>query len=778
MMDQISHYKILEKIGEGGMGIVYRAEDTRLKRIVAIKFLPRQAVMHEEDKARFVREARASALLDHSNICTVYEIDEIEGQTFIVMAYLEGILLKDKIKNEKFSVDDALNIGVQLADGLSEAHAKGIIHRDIKASNIMISSKGQAKIMDFGLAKSSQLTQITTSGTRMGTVAYMSPEQAKGAEADFRSDIWSLGVVLYEMLSGKLPFPGENIHAVMYAILNEEPIPVLNLRADIPPELAWIIRKAMTKDLNSRYQGMKEMLSDLRTLKKDTGSLLTETLPTYIRQKGKKPKLFRITAIAAVLVIVAAVSFILLNKISPPSQKSIAVLPFKDLSQERDQEYFCDGMTEAIIGNLSKIEGFRVISRTSVMRYKNTEKNIKEIGKELGVSAILEGSVQREEHQLRLTAQLINVEDDSHIWSEIYNRRLQSVFEVQDELSKSIAKALEIKLTPQNIEEFAKNRTTSVEAYEYYLKGIFHINNKYINSGSEPDFEAGIEFFSKSIELDTKYALAYYGLAWAYEARYVFTRDEKFRDLVIENCKKAFQFEPGLPEANAAIGWVYFERKDYDNGYKSFKKALSSKISNSEIYHMSAVFLEGLGLHEQAIKMNDRALELDPIYLYTYVNRAWDYIAIGDLESAQKDYETARKLAPKNASILRGSSYLATMMGDYVLSENFIREADKIETGKTGAVKALLMAIRDKNKEALKLLKDDRILALLGMKNEALGYLEKTIEKGGYKEYQYSYPALLNSVFYRSLKNDVRYKHILEAQKKLYESRLKKYGDL
>jgi serine/threonine protein kinase/Flp pilus assembly protein TadD len=777
-MDQISHYKILEKIGEGGMGVVYKAEDTRLKRIVAIKFLPRQAVMREEDKARFVREARASALLDHSNICTVYEIDEIEGQTFIVMAYLEGILLKDKIKKEKLSIDDALNIGVQIADGLSEAHAKGIVHRDIKSSNIMISSKEQAKIMDFGLAKSSQLTQITTSGTRMGTVAYMSPEQAKGEEADFRSDIWSLGVVLYEMLSGKLPFPGENIHAVMYAILNEEPIPVQNLRTDIPPELAWIIRKAMTKDLNSRYQGMKEMLSDLRALKKDTGSLLTETIPTYVGQKAKKPKLVQIAVLVAVFLIAATVIFILLNKISPPSQKSIAVLPFKDLSQDKDQEFFCDGMTEAIIGNLSKIEGFRVISRTSVMRYKNTEKNIKEIGKELSVSAILEGSVQREDHLLRLTAQLINVEDDSHIWSEIYNRRLQSVFEVQDELSKSIAKALKIKLTPQNIEEFAKNRTTSVEAYEYYLKGIFYINSKYINSGNDPDFEAGVEFFNKAIALDAKYALAYYGLAWAYEARYVFTRDEKFRNLVIDNCKKAFQFEPDLPEANAAIGWVYFERKDYDNAYKSFKTALSSKTSNSEIYHMSAVFLEGLGLHEQAIKMNKRALELDPLYLYTYVNRAWDYIATGDLESAQKDYEAARKLAPKNASILRGSSYLTIMMGDYASSERFIAEAEKIEPGKAGKVKALLSAARSKNKEALKLFQDDRIFALLGMKKEALNYIEQTIKKGGYNEYQYSYPALQNSVFYRSLKNDARYKNILEVQKKLYESRLKKYGDL
>jgi serine/threonine protein kinase/Flp pilus assembly protein TadD len=777
-MDQISHYKILEKIGEGGMGVVYKAEDTRLKRIVAIKFLPRQAVMHDEDKARFVREARASALLDHSNICTVYEIDEIEGQTFIVMAYLEGILLKDKIKKEKLSIDDALNIGVQIADGLSEAHAKGIVHRDIKSSNIMISSKEQAKIMDFGLAKSSQLTQITTSGTRMGTVAYMSPEQAKGEEADFRSDIWSLGVVLYEMLSGKLPFPGENIHAVMYAILNEEPIPVQNLRTDIPPELAWIIRKAMTKDLNSRYQGMKEMLSDLRALKKDTGSLLTETLPTYIRQKRKTPKLFRIIAVAAALLIIVGISFILLSRISPPSQKSIAVLPFKDLSQEKDQEFFCDGMTEAIIGNLSKIEGFRVISRTSVMRYKNTEKNIKEIGKELSVSAILEGSVQREDHLLRLTAQLINVEDDSHIWSEIYNRRLQSVFEVQDELSKSIAKALEIKLTPQNIEEFAKNRTTSVEAYEYYLKGIFYVNSKYINSGNDPDFEAGVEFFNKAIALDSKYALAYYGLAWAYEAKYVFTRDEKFRNLVIENCKKAFQFKPDLPEANAAIGWVYFERRDYDNAYKSFKKALASKTSNSEIYHMSAVFLEGLGLHEQAIKMNNRAIELDPIYLYTYINRAWDYIVTGDLKSAQKDYEMARKLAPRNVGVLRGSSYLATMMGNYALSEKFIMEADEIETGKTVAAKALLMAARNKNKEALKLLKDDRILALLGMKNEALDYLGKTIENGGYKEYQYSYLALLNSVFYRSIKDDIRFKQILAAQKKIHESRVKKYGNL
>jgi serine/threonine protein kinase/Tfp pilus assembly protein PilF len=775
---KISHYKILEKIGEGGMGEVYKAEDTKLKRIVALKFLPRKATMSEEDSSRFIHEARAAATLDHPNICTVHEINEVEEQTFIAMGYIEGELLKDKIGRGSLSQDDILDIAIQLADGLAEAHENKIVHRDIKSSNIMITPKGQVKIMDFGLAKSAELTQITTEGTRLGTVAYMSPEQVRGEEADFRTDIWSLGVVLYEMITGERPFKGQKMQAIMYSILSNEPKPIQSYRSDIQPELIWIIKKAMTKKIDERYQSMKEMHADLKSLKTETATEVTKTLPkidSFLKNRSRKRYL-----VIAVPILLALIALYLIIPFKSDIQihRSIAVLPFVDLSPNADQEYFCDGITETIIGKISKLKKLKVISRTSVMRYKKTNKSLKDVGEELGVDTILEGSVQREENKIRVTAQLIDVEEDFHIWAETYNRDLESIFEVQDDLSQAIAEALKIKMTPNLINKIKQDQTTNVEAYEYYLKGIFYINSKYINNRNENDFETGLKMFEKAIDLDENYALAYYGLAWAYEARYVFTREKRHQDLVIENCKKAFKYDPDLPEANAAMGWVYFQREDFDNAYKSFKKAIEMNRSNSEIYHMSAVFLQGLGLFDRSVKYNTLALELDPMYIYTHINRAWDYISLGQIEKAEKDYKMARNIAPENSGILRGSAYLATLRSKFDEAEKFVNKAESINPDKTIIYKAILHAAKGNKEAALKLAKDERIYALLGMQEEAIDYIEKVISTGKYYVFQYSYLPLLNSPIYKPLQDHPRFKEILAKQKKIYDERIKKYGDL
>ncbi len=368
-------YKIIEKLGEGGMGVVYKAEDTRLGRTVALKFLPSELTRDEEARKRFIQEAKAAAALEHPNICTVYEVDEADVRTFISMSYIEGQSLKDKLKDGPLSIDEAREIASQVAEGLREAHEKGIIHRDIKPANIMLTDKGQAKITDFGLAKLSWGIDLTKPATIMGTVAYMSPEQARGEEVDQRTDVWSLGAMLYEMLTGERPFMKAEEHALIYSILNDEPRPISEIREDIPVYIADAISKTLEKDMAKRFENIHELIHALK----------------------QSP----------------LVSF-------QEAECSIVVLPFEDLSPGRDNEYFSDGLTEEIITDLSQVQELCVISRNSAMALKGTKKNTKTIGKELNVQYVLEGSVRKAGNDLRITAQLIDARSDRHLWANKY----------------------------------------------------------------------------------------------------------------------------------------------------------------------------------------------------------------------------------------------------------------------------------------------------------------------------------------------------------------------
>jgi len=438
----ISHYKILEKLGEGGMGVVYKAQDTKLKRIVALKFLTPQALGNKEERIRFFNEAQTAALLDHPNICTIYEIDEVNDQIFIATAYVEGESLKQKLESGPLKLEEALKIAIQVAEGLKEAHDKDIVHRDIKSANIMVTNKGQAKIMDFGLAKSTVGIPETKTEVTMGTVAYMSPEQASGEDADQRTDIWSLGVVLYEMLSGQLPFKGDYNQALMYSILNQKPESIKTLRSNVPLELEQIINKALGKSPDSRYQSAKEICIELKNVSKSSES---------VKEK---------------------------------SQPSIAVLPFVNLSADPEQEYFCDGMAEEIINALTHVEGLRVVARTSAFSFRGKVIDIREIGKMLNVKTLLEGSVRKAGNQIRIAAQLVNVADGYHLWSERYDRDIgqlccpEDIFAIQDEISLAIVDNLKVKLFGEEKEKLIKRHTEDIDAYSLYLKGRYFWNKR------------------------------------------------------------------------------------------------------------------------------------------------------------------------------------------------------------------------------------------------------------------------------------------------------------
>ncbi len=572
----ISHYTILEELGEGGMGVVYKAEDLKLKRSVALKFLRPFASGSDKEKSRFVHEAQAAAALDHPNICTVHEIDEVEGQTFIAMAYIKGKSVKEKIESGPLKLDEALDIAIQLTEGLHAAHEKGIVHRDIKSANIMVAENGQVKITDFGLAKLAGQTKITKTGTTMGTVAYMSPEQARGEKIDHRTDIWSLAVVLYEMITGQQPFKGEYELAAVYSIINEEPENMANLRKGVPIELKTIVSKAMTKDVEERYQNVGELLFDLRSLvKKYESTCFTD----QISQMKSVP--------------------------------SIAVLPFVDMSPQKDQEYFCDGIAEELINVLTHVENLHVVARTSAYSFKHKNLDVREIGRKLNVEHVLEGSVRKAGNRVRITAQLVTVIDGYHVWSEKYERDMEDIFAIQDDISLAIVDNLKIRLLRKEKEAILKRHTDDLEAYNLYLKGIY-FSRMYSAEG----FNNAIEYFERSLQQDPNYALAYYGLAEVYYTISYWSNvpPKEAYPKAKAYTKKALDIDETLAEAHAALGLVCaFYEWNWQPAEQELKHAL--RLSpNSAIIRMSySWFLSLTERSEEAINEAKRAQELDPL---------------------------------------------------------------------------------------------------------------------------------------------------------------------
>jgi len=563
----ISHYKILEKLGEGGMGVVYKAEDTKLKREVAIKFLPHHISSNEEERQRFEIEAQAAASLNHPNISTIYSIEEVDDDVFIVMEYIEGQEVKDKIKADPISTDEAINIAVQIAEGLEAAHKKGIVHRDIKSQNIMIKNDGKVKIMDFGLAKIKGGVQLTKIGTTVGTVDYMSPEQARGEEVDQRTDIWSFGVVLYEMLTGKVPFKGDYDQAIIYSILNEDHPSLLTVQDDIPIELETIVNKVLDKKPEERYQKMSEVIMDLQNLA-GTISKVSDTTKNSIID----------------------------------SRSSIAILPFTNMSADLEQEYFCDGISEEIINALAQLNNLRVIARTSSFYFKGKNLDVREIGKTLDVKTLLEGSVRKAGNRLRITTQLVKVADGSQLWSNRYDRVLEDIFSIQEDIAENVATALKGFLTNKE-KEAIRRPETIIEAYEYFLKGrqLFH----------QLVLEEAMNMFEKAIEMDSDYALAYAGLAdvhsWLYE-----WVGAKSSDLAAaeKNSLKALSLAPNLSESHSSRGFVLSLGKRYDEAEQEFKDAIRLNSNSFDAYYFYGRTCFAHGQIEKSAEMFLKASEV------------------------------------------------------------------------------------------------------------------------------------------------------------------------
>jgi serine/threonine-protein kinase len=795
--ETVTHYKILDKLGEGGMGVVYRAVDTRLGRHVAVKFLSPKLAQDGFALERFQREARATSSLNHPHICAIYDIGRHEGQPFLVMELLDGRTLRARINGQALPVETMLDMAIQIADALDAAHAVGIIHRDIKAANLFVTERGQIKVLDFGLAKLTTASpssgadayadtalavtaphHVTSTGQTLGTLSYMSPEQARGEELDARSDLFSFGIVLYEMATGSEPFKGRTVALVTDAILHQAPRPPSEINPNLPPEFDQIVLKALEKDRETRYQSAADMRADLKRLRRDSGAVRTvsgstrpaplaaaaSTIAAQARHDRPAPSRRMVLAGVAALVLVAAgLGAYLKWRPTDAALDSVAVLPFATTSGSADAEYLTDGITESLINGLSQLSGLRVAARSVVFRYKTKDVDAAKAGRDLNVKAVVTGRVAVRGDRMVIQAELMNVADGTQLWGDQYNRPASDLLDVQDNIAREILDKLRVRLSGEEKAKATKRYTDNAEAYQLYLQGRYHWNQ-----GTIAGYKRAIDYYQQAIGKDSKYALAFAGLADSYlslGSYYV----EAISDAKAA-AEQAVSLDPTLAEAHVAKGhiklWLDW---DWPAAEKEFTTGISLDANSALAHDQYAAYLATLGHSAEAIAEAKRAQALDPLSPIVNSHLGWLLLGAGQLDDAAAQFGKTLEFDSNSVSAHqglgvtrslagRGDDAVAELLKAYELSEHspvvlgslgatYARQGKKADAART------LDELKTRSaREYVPASAFAAIYAALGDKPTALQWLEK-----GFDEHDFSLAELRTSPTFATLRGEPRF---------------------
>lgn len=794
-------YEIIEKLGSGGMGKVYRVEDTKVGEEVALKVILPEIGVSPKILERFRNELKLARKIKHKNVCQMFDLGEDEGTHFITMEYIPGENLKSFIRRAKrLDIGSAISLAKEICEGLAAAHKLGVVHRDLKSSNIMIDREGEARIMDFGIARSIESKKLTGEGRVVGTPQYMSPEQVSGEELDQRSDIYSFGIILYEMLTGRVPFDGDTSFGIAYQHKNEPPPNPRDFNLQIPNNLSHVILKCLEKNRDERYQSAEELFSELTKIERKI-----PTSEKAILKRKPKPRLkHRRNRLQSILwpgiifvAIVMIFGYVFLDRRMQTGgtrwKNSIAVLPFEDTSPEKDQGAFCEEMTRAVITKLSSCEGLKVTSYRTVSLYKEKTKSNKEIGNELDVATILVPYLKREEENIHVTANLVNASQDFVIHTYEDDWKFEKVFELQDELSKDIADKLDVQFAPERLRIVKQREPKYPEAYQYYSTGKY-FDRRYLDSEEEKDFEAAVRNYEEARDIEENFALAYWGLGNVYHTRFVNSASAEWMDfeLMEKNYTKAYQIDPDLAEANVGLGWAHFYKGEWDEAFRYYKRALDLEPNNAEIIYYVAGFFKDIGLYDKAIEFYLRAILIEPVYREYRDVCARCYMKMGDYKKAAEQINEALEFDPDDTYLRLFYARQLIMMKKYDEADKVIDPVEKLEPDNPSIqwIRAYIFAVNGEKEKALTIIKDldpylftaliSPVYSLLGMNDEAIENIREVIKNGFYKvkTYPYTYYSLTENTFFYGLRDDSRFQEIVKEEKKKYQERLKKYSDI
>jgi serine/threonine protein kinase/tetratricopeptide (TPR) repeat protein len=778
----VSHYRVIEKIGAGGMGEVYLAEDTKLDRKVALKFLPQHLCQNADCRARFTREAQATAKLSHPNIVTIFEVSDFNGRPFFAMEHVDGLTLKDVIAGKPLPMERIIEIGIQVCEGLQAAHEKGITHRDIKPSNILIDSHGRARIVDFGLASVLGTDQLTKTGSTLGTIGYMSPEQVRGDKVDHRTDLFSFGVVLYEMITGHSPFKADSEAATLHAITNTKPDLLARYRREVPAEIQTIIDKALEKDVTTRYQHADDVVADLKRLTvQNTASVRTVEKPRRLNS--------RVLAgmVAAVVIALSVVGYLLLRNstesprtVADNQKKILAVLPFKNMSSDPDEEYFCDGLTEELTSRLSVIQSLMVISRSSSMTFKGSHKTIPEVSKALGARFIIEGSVQKAGEQIRITAQLIDASTDSHIWTNSYTGTIRNVFDIQDSVTRAIVSGIRLNLSADESRRLTKHSSRDPLVYAYVERA-----SDLFGTGTEVDLERGLQYLEQGTTIFKDNAYLLTAIAWVYwmKVNEGWGQEDDIAKAQ-EFVSNALAIDPELAEPHALLGWINSSfLGNQKEAYRQHGMALAlDSNSMTALNGMAVLNEEMLGNLPAAQPLLRRLAILRPLDSTGAIAvKATLHFVVGDFcaSIASQRRVVQRYKDPLNAFSLAMSlafcdstneaiSVVETAISDnptssiakLLIAMKFVLEKDKAR-----ALLAITPEVqRTCRRDAAYSLYLGSLLAHVGAREEAYDWLENAVDRGNI-----NYPLMQKIPFLDSLRGEDRFQKLMERVKYEWE---------